>query len=124
MPDITYKPRNDCPDPLCLLDMSPPIPCFTDCPFKPTPTSALAKPEASVLPHSPGWGGQRAGAGAPMSNLNAIKTGLRSDILKDAIDRLADDPKLRAFLMLIARAAITGELPQTTRQLILRRLRK
>lgn len=68
------------------------------------------------------WGGRRDGAGAPQGNLNAIKHGRDSKLIQTAIDRLAADPELRAFLLLIARAATTGELPQTTRQLILKAL--
>jgi len=65
-----------------------------------------------------GWGGKRAGAGAPKGSLNAIKTGEHSKLIKYAVEKLAADKELRAFLLLIARAATTGEIPQTTQKLI------
>jgi hypothetical protein len=90
--------------------MTPPgNPCYLTCPNRPKP-------------HNSGWGGKREGAGAPQGNLNAIKHGRDSKLIQAAVDKLAADPELRAFLLLIARAATTGELPQTTRQLILKAL--
>lgn len=98
-----------CPDPLCILDIPDPSAC-QDCPNLPQP--------------HPSWGGKRQGAGAPVSNLNAIKTGEHSQLIQTAIDKLAADPKLRAFLLLLARAAIDGELPQTTKSLIIKTINK
>lgn len=103
---------NHCPDPLCLLDVTPqgfdPTIC-RKCPKRPKP-------------HNPGWGGRRPGAGAPRGNLNAIKHGRSSKLIQTAVDKLAADPELRAFLLLIARAATTGELPETTKRIITRAL--
>ena len=99
----------DCPDPLCILDMTENPPPCPQCPRKPKP-------------HNPSWGGSRPGAGAPVGNLNAIKHGRNSKLIQVAVDRLAADPELIAFLLLLARAAVDGELPQTTKQLILKAL--
>lgn len=73
-------------------------------------------------PKRPGWGGRRAGAGAPRANLNRLLHGRDSKLLKVAVEKLAADPELRAFLLLLARAATEGALPQTTKQLITRAL--
>jgi len=103
-----------CPDPLCLLDMTENPPC-PQCPkngHKPKRTPPYPSPS------QPSWGGKRAGAGAPAGNLNAIKTGEHSKLIKYAVEKLAADKELRAFLLLIARAATTGEIPQTTQKLI------
>ena len=94
-----------CPDPLCLRDMEAPPPC-PPCPRnEPKPTRI-------------GWGGKRPGAGAPAANLNRLVHGKASQLLKHAVDKLAADPELRAFLLLVARAATTGEIPETTKRLI------
>ena len=97
----------DCPDPLCLRDMPGGEGC-DPCPKKPTPNR--------------GWGGKRAGAGAPTANLNRLIHGRQSKLLRLAIEKLAADPELRAFLLLIARAATEGEIPATTKRLILKAL--
>ena len=39
-----------------------------------------------------------------------------------AVEVLAEHKELRPFLLLIARAAVEGEIPQTTRQLIIKSL--
>jgi len=129
---------NHCPDPLCILDVTPsgfdPTICQA-CPRKPKPHPNCPQgceyvdycqtdPQASDYcprPHN-GWGGNRDGAGAPVGNLNAIKHGKASKLIQAAVDKLAADPELRAFLLLLARAAVQGEIPQTTKQLILKAL--
>lgn len=68
------------------------------------------------------WGGKRRGAGAPQGNLNRLSHGHQSKLLRIAVEKLAADPELRAFLLLLARAATQGELPQTTKKLITRAL--
>lgn len=98
----------DCPDPLCILDISDSTICLS-CPRKPKP-------------RNPSWGGRRAGAGAPHFNLNRLVHGRNSKLFKMAVERVAQDPELRAFLLLLARAATEGELPQTTKELIIRAL--
>lgn len=67
-----------------------------------------------------GWGGARPGAGAPRGNLNRLVHGRQSKLLRIAVEKLAADPELRAFLLLIAHAAIEGEIPETTRNIITR----
>ena len=101
----THPP--DCPDPLCILDIPDSTVCL-NCPKKPKPHR--------------GWGGKREGAGAPVANLNRLLHGRQSKLLKVAVEKLAADPELRAFLLLLARAATTGEIPQTTKHLITRAL--
>lgn len=68
------------------------------------------------------WGGKRKGAGAPLGNLNRLIHGRQSNLLKVAVEKLAADPEMRAFLLLLARAATQGEIPQTTKRLITRAL--
>lgn len=85
------------------------------CPF-------CGHPGPQGKPRKPGWGGKRAGAGAPRANLNRLVHGRDSKLLRLAVEKLAEDPELRAFLLLLARAAIQGELPQTTKNLILKAL--
>jgi len=97
-----------CPDPLCLLDLQEPVPC----------------PQCPQNGHKPGWGGRRPGAGAPQHNLNRLTHGQDSKLIRTAVEKLAADPELRAFLLLIARAAVEGEIPQTTKQLIMQTLGK
>lgn len=97
----------DCPDPLCILDIPDSTVCQS-CPNKPKP--------------HPAWGGKRAGAGAPRANLNRLVHGRNSKLLKVAVEKLSQDPELRAFLLLLARATTEGELPQSTKQLITRSL--
>ncbi len=103
----TPAPLKDCPDPLCPID-------------KQDITTCLSCPKKSK-PH-PSWGGKREGAGAPVANLNRLLHGRQSKLLRLAVEKLAADPELRAFLLLLARAATTGEIPQTTKQLITRAL--
>jgi hypothetical protein len=83
----------------------------------PPPVSVLQPP-----PEKPGWGGKRRGAGAPKGSLNHLKTGCRSALIRRAVEVLAENKELRPFLLLIARAAVEGEIPQTTRRLILHSL--
>lgn len=71
-------------------------------------------------PQKRGWGGRRVGAGAPRGNLNRLVHGRDSKLIRHAVEKLAQDPELRAFLLLIARAATTGEIAETTRQNIIR----
>jgi len=125
---------NHCPDPLCILDLTDPSIC-QHCPKKPKPhkncppdceyfPQCLDDPQAADYcprPHN-GWGGRRDGAGAPHGNLNAIKHGRQSKLIQTAVNKLAADPELRAFLLLIARAATTGEIPETTKKLIFKAL--
>ena len=99
----TPAPLKDCPDPLCLIDLQDVSTCL-NCPKKPKPHR--------------GWGGKREGAGAPVANLNRLLHGRQSKLLRVAVEKLAADPELRAFLLLLARAATTGEIPQTTKHLI------
>jgi hypothetical protein len=68
--------------------------------------------------HRASRGGRRTGAGAPAGNLNHLKHGQRSKIMKLAVSRLAADRELRAFLILIARSSVDGQLPASTRRLI------
>lgn len=93
----------DCPEPLCILDMSDPSVC-QNCPRKPGKHQ--------------GWGGKREGAGAPKGNLNRLTTGGYSQLLKRGIEKMANDPELRAVLYIIAHLANTDELPRSTRVLI------
>ena len=106
----TARPKpQDCPEPLCLLDIDNPSIC-QNCPRKPKP--------------HPGWGGKRPGAGAPAFNLNRLTHGQQSRLIKLAVEKLAEDPELRAFLLLIARAATEGEIPETTKRIITKALGK
>src|SRR4030042_1798899 len=114
MPPAHHRPES-CPDVLCLLDFKDPSIC------QKCPRQAAA---AAVPPSRPGWGGRRAGAGAPKGSLNHLKTGSRSALIRRAVEVLAENKELRPFLLLIARAAVEGEIPQTTRRLILNSLGK
>ena len=73
-----------CPQPLCILDIPDPSAC-DDCPNEP-------------MPENPSRGGKRAGAGAPVGNLNRLVHGQRSKQVEAAIDKLASDPELRPLL--------------------------
>jgi hypothetical protein len=63
-------------------------------------------------------GGRRPGAGAPVGNLSHLKSGNRSKIVQLAISKLAADPDLRVFLLMLTRISTEGTLPATTRKLI------
>jgi hypothetical protein len=102
----------DCPDPLCLRIEKNSTICFK-CP---------EGRRKSYKPPRSGWGGRRRGAGAPKGSLNHLKTGNRSALIRRAVEVLAENKELRPFLLLIARAAVEGEIPQTTRRLILHTL--
>jgi hypothetical protein len=104
-------PPKECPDPLCIRD----APCIL-CTLLPKSASIVARSSRS------GWGGKRRGAGAPKGSLNHFKNGSRSSLLRHAVEVLAENKELRPYLLLIARAAVQGEIPQTTRRLILRSL--
>jgi len=65
-------------------------------------------------------GGQRPGAGAPIGNLNHLVHGGRSKLLKAGIQKMADDPMMRAVLYIIARLALNNHIPAPTRRLIVR----
>jgi len=104
---------HDCPKPLCLLDTSSGafLACL-NCPEK-LPVTGVRIPR-------PGWGGMRRGAGAPSGNLNRLVTGGRSKLLQRGISKLAEDPEMRAVLLIIARLANEGTVPASTRKLILK----
>lgn len=93
----------DCPGPLCILDLKTPAVC-QNCPRKPK----LHR----------GWGGKRAGTGAPLGNLNRLIHGRQSKFLRRAVEKLAADPEMRVFLILVTRITTEGALPETTRKLI------
>jgi len=95
---------SDCPDPLCVLDISDPQAC-QNCPRR--------------LKSKRGWGGKRPGAGAPQGNVNHLQHGLQSKLMKKGISRLTEEPELRAILHLVIRLAIDGVLPPQTKKLIL-----
>lgn len=95
---------DDCPDPLCTLDLDNPTIC-QKCPQK-------------LKLHRRSWGGRRVGAGAPPGNLNRLIHGRQSKLLKRAVEKLAADPEMRVFLYLVARSATDGTLPETTRRLV------
>lgn len=75
------------------------------CPRKPNPARS-------------GWGGRRARAGAPTFNLNRLKHGARSKLIKRGITKMAEDPELRAVLYIIARLASRGDVPPQTKRAI------
>lgn len=52
--------------------------------------------------------------------MNHLRHGNRSALIRRAVEVLAEHKELRPFLLLIARAAVEGEIPQTTRQLIIK----
>lgn len=54
--------------------------------------------------------------------MNHLKHGHRSALIRRAVAVLAEHKELRPFLLLIARAAVEGEIPQTTRQVIIESL--
>ncbi len=134
--NLTVAP-SDCPDLLCLADLTDNSVCY-HCPRKPKPypncpqdceysLHCQTDPD-EIEDYCPrpqnGWGGKRPGAGAPAHNLNAFTHGNRSKLLQVAIDKLASDPELRAFLFMVARAASAGKLSQTTKQLILKAVKE
>ncbi len=88
----------------------------------PAPAHAAApSAQAASAPQRPqhqGWGGRRAGAGVKPGTFNHMVHGRRSALIRRAVQVLADNPELRPFLLLITRAAVQGELPSTTRQII------
>lgn len=92
-----------CPDPLCIRDLKNPEAC----------TSCYCE-----LKKHRGWGGRRPGAGAPAGNLNHLVNGVRSKLMRRAVEKLAADPELRVYLFLIAQAASAGGLSPTIRKLI------
>lgn len=87
------------------------------CPYCGHP-SPLEEILTAAVEHSSRWGGKRKGAGAPRGNLNRLKHGRQSKLIKKAVEKLAADEELRAFLLFIARAATEGEIPETTRKLL------
>lgn len=103
-----------CPDALCLKDIGTKEIC-QKCPRQLENTVAVARP---------GWGGRRRGAGAPKFNFNRLKDGRQSVLIRRAVDILMEHHELRPFLLLIARAAVEGEIPQTTRRVIIKALGK
>lgn len=92
-----------CPSPLCILDMPDPSAC-EECPNEPKPHL--------------GWGGKRPGAGAPVANLNRLLHGGQSRLLKRGIERMCDDPEMRAVLHIIARLATEGSVPPQTKRTV------
>ena len=84
---------------------------------QPSPSASAQRP-----PRSSTWGGRRRGAGARPGTMNHLKHGQRSALIRHAVNVLAEHKELRPFLLLIARAAVEGEIPQTTRQLIIESL--
>jgi hypothetical protein len=114
--DDHFSRPADCPDPLCLRMEKDSTICFR-CPLG-RREPALARPARA------GWGGKRRGAGAPKGSLNHLVNGSRSALIRRAVELLADHKELRPFLLLLARAAAEGEIPQTTRRLILHSLGK
>lgn len=75
-------------------------------------------------PERRGWGGRRPGAGVKPGTFNNLKHGKQSVLIRRAVEVLAENKELRPFLLLIARAAVEGVIPQTTRQLIIETLGK
>lgn len=92
--------------------------------FSPQATVQRQQEAASARPENPhpGWGGRRPGAGVKPGTMNHLKHGQRSALIKRAVEILAEHKELRPFLLLIARAAVEGEIPQTTRRLIIESL--
>jgi hypothetical protein len=123
--DYHFHRPDDCPDPLCLLDVKEPGIC-NKCPRQLENTAVLTPVSASPPPPNkkPGWGGKRRGAGLKRGTPINLKHGGRSTLIRRAVDILAKNKELRPFLLLIARAAIDGEIPQTTRRLIIQSLGK
>lgn len=62
--------------------------------------------------------GKRPGAGAPRGNLNALKHGMRSKILKRAITAMAENPELKDLVYAFAHLGTQGNIPAETRRLI------
>lgn len=56
--------------------------------------------------------------------MNRLKHGGRSALIRQAVEILTEHHELRPFLLLIARAATEGEIPETTRRLIIESLGK
>ncbi len=107
-------PSPPCPDPLCLRTFNNPQVC-QKCPVQPAPALTPVEPAPLIRE---GRGGRRAGAGAPKGNLNHLKDGNRSNLIRKAVDKLAEDPELRVLFLVLARATVDGEIPRTTRKLI------
>jgi len=121
---IASAPRAQ-PTPSASAQRPPHRDCPKDCPYSAHCNNDPQLPDYCPRPESrPGWGGRRAGAGAPKGSLNHFKTGSRSALIRRAVEVLAENKELRPFLLLIARAAVEGEIPQTTRRLILHSLGK
>jgi hypothetical protein len=113
--DHLYPPRLK--DPLSLHD----VPTFA-----PQATVQRQQEAASARPENPhpGWGGRRPGTGVKPGTMNNLQHGRRSALISHAVHVLAEHKELRPFLLLISRAAVQGEIPQTTRQLIIQELQK
>ncbi len=117
-------PEN-CPDPLCLGDITDPPQCEA-CPAHAQADASApgaqpsAEPSAQRPSRKSGWGGKRPGAGVKPGTMNRLRHGNRSALIRRAVELLAENPELRPFLLLIARAAVEGEIPQSTRQLIIK----
>lgn len=119
-----------CPDPLCILDITYPSPCdhcpkvhklHSNCPSGCEYSNHCQNdPQAADYCPRPrkGWGGKRENAGAPVGNLNRLVHGGQSRLVKKGIEKLAEDPDLRAILYLIGRLAVNGIVPASTRRLI------
>ncbi len=118
--DERFHRPQDCPDSLCVLDVKE-VGICTRCPRQLENTVYL-NPHPPTEEKHKGWGGRRKGAGAPIGSFNHLKTGKRSALIRRAVAVLAEHKELRPFLLLIARAAVEGEIPQTTRRLILQAL--
>jgi hypothetical protein len=104
-----FWPR--CPDIKCGNDLTHPQSCRACYKLKdPRPLPTTIKKS--------GWGGRRAGAGAPSGSMNHLKTGNRSAQIRRAIALLGEHEELRPLLYLIARLATDGEVPKNTRRLI------
>lgn len=65
---------------------------------------ALSRPSGRVkgVKKGSGWGGRRLGAGAPRSNMNALKHGRRSERMAKVGMIFAANPKVRDALLAIA----------------------
>ena len=68
-----------------------------------------SRPDQSSKPRT-GWGGKRAGSGARVGNLNALKHGVYSRQMQEVRDRLAQDPQVRRVLLRLRQAADTRRL--------------
>ena len=72
----------------------------------------------------PGWGGRRAGAGAPTFNLNRLIHGQQSKLLNKGIEKMAGCVVAVAVLLIIARLATQGEVPPQTKRAIQAAMKK